>query len=82
MTNGDFFARWKFLAGPPKEASIVQKLSRSVDFGVAGESLGVDPKATNFVGCGICHFENSKVGVLSRVEIDGEVGYILSSELP
>jgi len=79
MTNGDFFARWKFLAGAPKEASIVQKLAHAVDFGTFGESMGlkkldgVDPKPNNFVGCGICHFETAKVGVLVRVEIEAEV---------
>uniref|UniRef100_A0A093UW55 AP-2 complex subunit alpha n=1 Tax=Talaromyces marneffei PM1 TaxID=1077442 RepID=A0A093UW55_TALMA len=80
LSAEDFFKRWRQIGGAPLEAQktftltgkgrmIHEKFTRSVVTGFGWKILnGVDPNASNIVGCAVYQVENGKTGCLLRLE--------------
>ena len=75
----DFFARWKQLGGPPKEAANMFRLAAgkgpaAIKTLLAGFGLtvleGIDPNADNAVAAAVYAHAAGKVGALVRVQIN------------
>ena len=76
MTQDNFFARWKLLAGDKESQRIfpaIKKMEKSVVCGIL-TSLGlgvlhdIDPNASNYVSAGIVQIKDAPSGVLIRLE--------------
>lgn len=77
MTSDEFFTRWKQLSLPQQEAQNIFQATTSMDTEADKSKLvgfgltlltDVDPNPDNFVGAGIIHTQEAKIGCLLRLE--------------